>query len=191
MKRINKPSTSHSDNGQHNGFWLVNKSNSKSRTQSISSESDDEYDEKWRLGEKRCKKYVNVLNWEQLKMLAETDNYKNHIREAILNTSTHYSDTVEDAGVLMAIEEYGLGLARLNPLLNLYDLAEECPKSSSIKSKNSNQFDQPDSSIMDFPHPSQSVVSEVQTDTNFNFEEYAVNAAIEYKGLAKQYVEDV
>lgn len=55
-----------------------------------------------------------MADWKRKQILAETDNYKNHLREAMMSShSPATSPIVENAGIMQAIEEFGLVSRRL------------------------------------------------------------------------------
>lgn len=171
---------------------------------STSSESDDDVSEYENEGKKKTYRKIRrdsrrqlqengiILNWKNLQMLAERDNYKNHLRESMMSANNPPNNVVENAGVLMAIEEFGLQ-QRLNPLLRYYGL-DDTSELSSVSGISSTDSDVTDSSFSSQtsessrkrikPHLSTANAPNISSDANFSFEDFAVNAAINTKGLS-------
>lgn len=180
MKRLYQPSTSGADK-KNNLSYNTKRSDCKLFEDTLNCEyfnvqvdgcrkNNEEIDHEWNVQRKRLRTNgVNVI-WAHLQRLADTDNHRNHIREAILNSNSQYTDTVEDAGVLMAIEEYGLGFSRLDPRFTLANF------------NNSNSFE---TLSVDFIN--QNMISNTgkqESTQDLSFVDYAVNTAIECKGLS-------
>lgn len=156
----------------------------------------------------------NIMStWKNLQVFADRDNYKNHFREAMMTAAvaSNNENAVENAGVLMAIEEFGLGMQeRLNPLLQFYGLQTDtsissvsgssstCTDDSEItdssfssisSTSHSNSAvirrrDKPSSCVSKMMEPSGNTHINSTIDANFSFEDFAVNAAIQNKGLS-------
>lgn len=144
-----------------------------------------------------------IADWKQRQYHAERDNYKNHLREAMMIPNQQHTNMVENAGVLMAIEEFGLQ-QRIEPLLRFYGLDTDSTNMSSISGSITSSDSDSSLSSSDTLHktpsrkarepsyvPALLAGSEseprslvVGANNSPNFEDFAVSAAINNKGLS-------
>lgn len=115
-------------------------SDSESSSQSNESESSDDQKTSKEHHRQRIESSIIEAYWQRKLISAETDNYKNHIREAMM--ACHAPETspiVENAAIMQAIEEFGL-VRRGNPFATAN--LETRPSRSTVSTQNNINIDE-------------------------------------------------